>query len=166
MPRATASRLRRAILSAALALAAAAALPGGAAAQSVEFRGFSYVSDFNAACVADGWTGTPSFYVRYRPFGLGSNTDSRLAFFDRFYASGYRLADRRFDRTWRDVDAGQVGSSLWAYDAGTSQVRVTTHAPATLTDSTPQIRLVGQIRGWGGVPGCTARFEATVMRHR
>lgn len=166
MSNARASRIRRALGAAALALAAAAVPPAAATAQTVEFRGFGYVYGFNAACEADGWVGTPNMLVRYRPYGLGSNGGSHLAFFERFYASAYRLDGRRFDRTWRDVEAGQVGSLVWVYDEGTSQARVTTHAPATLTATTPQIRLVGQIRGWGGVPGCIASFEATVIRQR
>lgn len=161
-----AARSRPALATLALALALAAGLAHPAAAQDVEFRGFGYVYGFNAPCTADGWAGTPGMNVRYRPHGLGSNDDSRLVFFDRHFAAAFRLYDGRFDRNWRDVEAGQIGSSLWEYDEGATQLRVTTQIPPSPTATTPQIRLVGQIRGWGGVPGCIASFEVTAILRR
>ncbi len=148
----------------ALALAAGLALP--AASQTVDFRGFGYVYGFNDPCLTDGWNGTPAMNVRYRPYGLGSNDDSRLAFFDATFAAAFEREGGPFARSWSDVEAGQIGSALWEYDEGTTALRLTTQIPPNPTATTPQIRLVGQIRGWGGLPGCIANFEATVIRKR
>lgn len=148
-------------------ISAGVGFSSSAQAQTVEWRGFAYLSDFSAACAANGWQGTPQMYVRFRPSGLGSNgNSSRLSFFDRFYAFGFYLDGQRFDRTWRNVFAGGVGSSPFNWPDGT-QIRVQTQTPSNnnLRATTPQVRLVGQIRNFE-VQNCTVSFEATVLLRR
>ncbi len=159
---------RTAAALAGLFLIAAAALPGAARAQTVEWRGFAYLHSFTAPCEANGWSGTPQMGVRFRPSGLGTNGDSsRLAFFDRFYAMGFYLDDSRFDRTWRTVDGGSIGSSVWNWQ-GTPQIRVTTQTPnnTNLRATTPTVRLVGQVRNFEEIAGCTVSFDATLLLRR
>ena len=62
-----------------------------AMAQRVDFRGFGYLFDFSDSCLEYDWSGIRPVTVRYRPAGVGDNgSATQLAFFDEFFALGYR----------------------------------------------------------------------------
>lgn len=158
--------IRRTMAAAALSMSTFFIAAPAGAQEIVEFRGFGYLQNFTAGCADTGWVGTPQFNVRYRPSGVGSNgPSSRLSFFDRFYAFSLRLQDGRFNRTWQQVDAGGTGSTTFQWENPAS-VRVTRHAPSSIGATTPQVRLVGQIRNFDGVVGCNVTFEATLLARR
>ncbi|MCB1397573.1 MAG: hypothetical protein H6898_15650 [Rhodobacter sp.] len=144
-------------------LIAGAALPGAVSAQTVEWRGFAYLSDFSQNC--GGWAGTAQVNARFRPSGIGSNGDSsRLSFFDRFYAMNFFLGSGRFTRSFQQVDAGGLGSGIYHWPVET-RVRVTRQTPnnTALRATTPQVLLVGQVRGMEDYPDCTFSFRATLL---
>ena len=150
-----------------LTLLLSAALPSAAQAQRVEWRGFAYLYDFTAACAANGWVGRAQSNVRFRPSGLGSNGEiSRLAFFDTFYAFGLALPGRRFDGRWRAVQADAIGSGAFPWPDVQMRIRSQSPNNNNLSETSPQVRIVGQIRNFDEVAGCTATFDATMILRR
>jgi hypothetical protein len=137
----------------------------GADAQTVEWRGIIYLSNFTTACVQDGWAGNIQGTVRYRPSGLGSNgTSTRLSLFLNFYAINFTQESGRFVSNWRNVRSTVLASIGRPVD--NSRVRVTTHIPnnANISGNSPQVRLVGDFRNFDGIPGCDVSFEASMLR--
>ncbi len=138
-----------------------------ASAQLVEWRGIAYVTNFTSACSERGWSGNPQFNIRFRPSGLGENgTWSGLSFFNPWYAFGFYQPTGRFDRTWRAVDAGATGNTNYTWE--NVRIRILTQSPnnTALRATTPQVRMIGEIRGFETMPDCTASFEATMMLRR
>lgn len=146
----------------------ATALPNAAQAQRVDWRGTAYLDSFTAACAVNGWTTPQLRSVRFRPQGLPSGGNwSGIAFYDQFSAFALYLQGARFGRTWADVAAGDIAVAPHDWGAGV-QIRVTRQTPnnANLDETTPVVRMVGQIRNFDGIAHCTASFDATMLLRR
>jgi hypothetical protein len=147
-------------------LAIAAGLIFGVAASSataaqVEFRGGFCLTAVNAACAAEGW-GIGCSATRYSPRRLGDNGErTRLSYFNTFFAENYTLETGNLvGNTFRTVAGTSVGRSGSQF---TSQMRITEQdpSPADISDTSPFVTLVGNIRDFDGIPGCNVTFKAS-----
>lgn len=153
----------RLALCATLCLVAAPMSVRSADAQVAEWRGFGYVGNFTANCAPD-WGGTWQVNARYRPANLGSNgPNTRLSFFSPFYAMNFTREGGRFTPTYRNIQSAGLGASGRVIEG--SRIQVTTMVPnnANLNPNSPTVRLVGDIRNFDGIQGCTASFEVTML---
>lgn len=127
------------------------------------------MNGFSQACQPNNWFPQDVLFgnARFRPSNLGTNgPNSQLSIHFPVYAYNFTLDGGRFDRTARIVTLTAVDSGGWTY--GQTRVRVTTQVPNNnnLSETSPQIRLVGEIRNFEDITGCSVSFEAILMRGR
>lgn len=164
------SSLRTAALAFFLALSTLAGTQ--AHAQRVEFRGTAQFYNFTAPCASIGWTGANLFNVRYRPGNVGTNGPaSGMNFYDRYYAFYFLRFNGQFERVWRTLDepygeAGSIGGIPTNWDSPAMQLRIVTQTPATITPTTTSVQILGLVRNFDGVTGCSAWFDATMLVRR
>lgn len=142
-------------------------LAAPAIAQTVEFRGGGYVSDFSPACREFGYTPNDRIFMtaRLRPSGVGSNGPStRLSTYTQFGAYFYGKPDGAFTRQFEPVIAATIFSVPSVFESGEVELRVTTQAPRNLDDSSQTVRLVGIVRGFEGLANCRVNFDFSMVR--
>ena len=133
-------------------------------AQTVEFRGGGFFS-FSTQCQAEGWSGTTYASARYRPPKVGSNDQSTRfsVFFPLFYATSFVLPTGNLTATYKAVEGGGLGSTLWIYPTK-PKMRVTLRSPSAVNASTEAVRLKGQINGFDNVKNCVVDFDVNLTR--
>jgi hypothetical protein len=62
--------------------------------------------------------------------------------------------------TFKTVTVTHMGALVQQY---TAQARITSHSPATITTTTENVILTGQISNWGDIPGCTVTFDVALV---
>lgn len=151
--------IRGAILAAGLI-----AVGGNAASAETVFHGSIKITAVSAQCqdVNVGDQATSSFH----PNIAGNNTFTGLSFVHSYSAIGYGLGNVPFDATFRNATSGGVG---WGdvYNWTGSQIRKTFQSPATITNTTLQVLLRGQIKKHDNDPGgalCIATFIASYVK--
>lgn len=99
--------------------------------------------------------------ARFRPSDLGTNGSySNLTVFYSTYALGFRVLGR-FTSAYKTVDAQDIGSGMGTWQP---KVRFVTQVPATLTATTKQLVVTGQIQGFDYTPTCTVNFSMVLQR--
>lgn len=151
--------LRRA---AAAALATACVTAGSStSAQQVDFYGTGVITYFSTAC--GGWRAPAIVKVRYRPGGVGGNgPDGRMSFFFSTFAAGFRVRGSGIDGTFREAEAGYVGSSAFGDDP--VRIRAIRQQPANIRPGTPALTKRFRILDYDDRPGCNLTLEARLLR--
>lgn len=151
-------------LASGLAVLMATAATGNA--QKVEFRGGAYLSDFSEACADLDWPvdGYQYANVRYRPPKLGDNGPStRLAFHFNFWSTSFALEKGKLGKKFKKVIAGGTGSSTYPYPFN-PRLRITSLSPGKITESTTEVVIAGQIRGFDEADDCDVSFRASMTK--
>jgi hypothetical protein len=65
-----------------------------------------------------------------------------------------------FGTTFQTVTATHMGGLVQQY---TAQARITRHSPATITTTTENVILVGQISNFDNIPGCVVTFDVALV---
>lgn len=133
-----------------------------AAAQTVEFRGGFCITNVTAQCAADGVEVGDCLLLRYSPPNLGTNgVKTEFTVLSQTFGDNYSLASGSLlGNTFKAVDlthAGRTGSK------STSTMRITSQAP-TLSATSPNVRLSGNITDYAGTAGCTVAFSAAAAK--
>jgi hypothetical protein len=147
----------------------------GAAAQTVEWRnGTAVVTAASAACTANGTNVGDTYNARYRHPNLGDNgNQARLTIVGRRSAHIFgKNVD--FIKTFQTADfAGFIGGGLVTQNSAPPagpyqpQIRMTKRTPGTITETTPNIYMTFQIKGFfvnTGVTNCNIDLEVSVLR--
>lgn len=102
---------------------------------------------------------------QFHPRLVGGNANfSGLTVVHNFGAAGYQLDSQNFPNALVQVKAGGVGWSFYDFQFP-AFVRVISQTPASLTSTTPAVRLVGKIRNpWGDQANCIVDFNANYVR--
>lgn len=152
-------RLRRTI---AASLATVCVAAGStASAQQVNFFGTGVITYFSEDC--GGWRAPAIVKVRYRPGGVGSNgPDARMSFFFPTFAAGFRVRGSGIDETFRQAEAGYVGSS--AFGDRPVRIRAILQQPANIRPATPALTKRFRILGFDDRDGCNVTLEARLLR--
>ena len=130
-----------------------------ASAATVEFRGGGFLTNPTPECIADGWGQSNYENVRFRPPNLGDNgPQTRLAIHSLFSAESYVLASGNLNANFKNVQGGGTFAATGLY-GNQAKVRVTFKQPATITATTKDIIIAGQIQTIGDVAGCQMDFR-------
>ena len=129
-----------------------------ASAQTVEFRGTVIITSLNQACIDEGWVLGDIATSRFRPGGVGGNSDTRLSYFFTYFAENYFYDGAYQDLigVFTDVSGTGVDSRGFHFDA---QLRITTVQPGTINADTKYVRMFGRIKDFDGWPGCNINFR-------
>ncbi|MEQ9260948.1 MAG: hypothetical protein RIG84_17820 [Roseovarius sp.] len=141
-------------------------LATGAQAQTVEFRGGGVLVSQSNICDQYNWgrAGEHTYAnFRFRPAGVGDNSpDERLTVFFNYYAMSLGVSGK-LNKVFKNAQSVYIGSI--AYEAQTTaRVKVTSRQPATISGTTDWVRLVGEIRNFDDLQGCTMTFEASLFK--
>jgi hypothetical protein len=141
------------------------ALAAPAAAQTTEFRGGGFVSDFTAPCATDGWGPPNQIVARMRPAGQpGNPANSSILnlFFDSFtmhFAFPSAAAG-----TWvTTTGAASIGGGFTVQTSPQPQIRLL-DPPAGTTFTTDERHVVAEILHFGAVQNCQARVNLWLFR--
>jgi hypothetical protein len=146
-------------------LAAAMLVATISAARAVtEWRGGTIFLTIAPQCAQEGFIKGDYFNTRYRHANVGgANDETRMVFLQRFSGMGI-TAEGVIGKEFVDVQAGYVGSNVYFDDLGV-KVRFTQVTPAKIDKTTPAIVIEGDIKTFGGIPGCDVRFRSTLGLH-
>lgn len=154
----------RPLIASALAATVLFGATESAKADYVEWRGFVAVQGTDAACQGTPWAGTQTGQVRFVPSGLGTNgARSRLNLFFQALAVNVSVQGR-FDRRNRLAESTSIGAGARSFT--TTRLRLTQQALSNtfLSETTEQIRFLGQITNVEDLTGCNPTFEMTMVR--
>ena len=124
----------------------------GASAETV-FSGIIRVTAATPQCEFFNEEGGRTFTSRFHPRIAGNADFTGLSFIQPLYAIGYSLEGASFTNAFQVVRSGGVGwGETYTYTPG-SAIKITSMTPPTLTASTPQVLLRGQVRRPEDDPG-------------
>lgn len=147
--------------SALLASAVLLALAVPASAQTVQWRGGTFITGITPGCTPD-WAVGDYFNTRYRHPGIGGSTQVGFSFLQPFNAQNFSV-NPPVNATFKSVAfAGIVGGGMSFYPTATTKLRITSQVPTTITAATQSIVFTGQVQGFGGLAACTVTFRSTV----
>lgn len=142
----------------------AAGVVSSASAANIGFRGGGFLSNPTQACIDNGWGQVNYVSARYRPPNVGANgPQTFLAVHDQFSAQSYVLASGKLTSKFKNVQGGATffGTALFINQA---KVKVTFLQPETITASTQDVIIAGQIQGVSDLPGCKFDFRFSLTR--
>jgi len=141
---------------AALMLSAAPAL-----AQSTEFRGGGFLSDFTQQCATDGWTGTVQVVARMRPAGLSGNSPTLniLNLFIGNYALHMRYPTAAVGTASTADQWAGIGGGFGVNGTPMPQVRLIASPAGTVFNAATERHMLAEILNFAGVANCTARLN-------
>ena len=125
----------------------------------VTWRGAMCVTDVAAACPAGDWE-IACYNMAYRPPNLSDNgAATHFAFGDGGFRYGLDLASGNLvGTTYRGVT--QTAVTTFGGQAPNVSLRFTSQKPATLTETTKSVEIVGNIKNIDGNIGCNLGFRA------
>jgi hypothetical protein len=154
------SRIRKIAFSCAL-LAGSTSI---AAAQSTEYQGAGFLTDF-VGC--SDWSGISQIYARFRPAGQpGNQSYNAFNMFSRTFAFGYRFNPDPPLNEWFDVTAvGTVGGDF-GFNSNPEprpQIRLLATPPFT-TGTDREMHVIFEVRNFSYQQGCRARGNFLLYR--
>lgn len=153
---------RSAALAAALGMMTLAA---PAAAQTTEFRGGGFVSDFTAPCATDGWGPPNQIVARMRPAGEPGNAanSSILNFFFDSFTMHFAFPTAAAGTWVTTTSAASIGGGFGVQTSPQPQVRVLT-PPVGTTFTADERHVLAEILHFGGIQDCQARVNLWLYR--
>jgi hypothetical protein len=154
------------------AILAAGLLAVGATAASAEtvFQGIYKITAVTAGCIGFPNTGITATAAWHPLFAGQGDQSEGISIYNQFGGNGYTLLNHVWDTTFRIARSGGLGwgGPFFRPTAEWAQVRLTFRSPATTTNTTPRVVLIGQIkRPLGNANGglnCVATFEADLFK--
>lgn len=145
-----------------IASAVILAATSAASAQTVQWRGGTFITAVTPGCGTD-WSVGDYLNTRYRHPNLGGNGNfTGLSMFSNFYASTYAVAGPLGTAFKTTENAGQIGGGVSFFNNATTKMRFASRVPTAVTATTQSIVINGQIAGFGGLPTCTVTFRSTL----
>lgn len=154
------------LLAPCLFASAVAAFP--VAAQTVEFQGGGFLTDFTEACGSEGWTGTVQVVARMRPAeGQGAGaTETTLNLFVNTYAMHFRFPQQPFGAG--DLATATaftaIGGGFVSNPAAMPRLRALQAPDGTVQSGTDEAHLVFEVQDFSNTAGCT--FRGNLWLHR
>lgn len=132
------------------------------AAAKLTWRGNMCITAISAACPAGDWVLT-CYDLAFRPPNVSDNgTQTLFAFGDTRFRYGLRLASGSLvGTTYKAVT--QTSITTFAFSPPNTTMRFTTQTPATITATTPNIYMVGNMNNVDGTPNCNLAFRASAV---
>lgn len=154
----------KSLISALLVAVGGLLLASPASAATVEWRGGGYLTSASQACLDDGYLPTEYVSVRFRPRGLGDNgPNTKISFFHPlFFATSYVRMNGNFAKSFKPVVSGGVGGGPYVIDKGAKLKATMT--PSSVKAGTQTVRIVGEIRYYGGTVGCNMTFDVNLTK--
>lgn len=134
-------------------------------AQTVEFRGGGFLSDFNDDCAPFFGPGNRVYVeTRYRPRNLGANGDESLIAFSNsfFWQASFSLDGAEFSEEWQRAEGFHGGIATFRTRPA-PVLRFRQQEPAVLTNASEDVYIVGQVRNFM-LPGCRATYRLALIR--
>jgi hypothetical protein len=143
-----------------IGLAMALGFSMSAHAATVEFTGSFIITAVSAGCAGEWFVGDEGL-ARFTPRNLGDNgSNTRFSVFFRTFAFNHTLGSN-LTSTFKVVNGTQIGRGASTF---TSEMRVTSQSPSTITATTNFVTLVGQVKDLTDVTGCTVTFRSGLAR--
>ena len=135
-----------------------------ASAQTVEYGGAFQIIKLSNPCLQF-FSLNDLTSGRFYPGGVGDNQFTGISyFFDNRFGEGYNYegpyTDLMSDK-FTNVSAGGVWVRNYSFDA---KLRLINVQPKVIKAGTPFVRVLGAIRNFDGVSGCSITFRATYTK--
>lgn len=153
-------------LASALALAACASV--AQATPVGEFDGTLYVTSASSACP---WLLHGKMHMTYSPPGIGSNGPGTNFTLENLFGASVNINTSHYALASGSI----VGTNLVSMDGTgvnqgsgwnfTSTARISSQTPATISNTTHNLTLIGDIKSVYGTSGCDVKFDATLYSY-
>jgi hypothetical protein len=148
-----------------IAIACLLMLAAGAEAEaSLKMRGTMVVTAVSAVCIDNDVVRAGQIYsFRYRPPNVGGNgPNTSISILAPFEAMNFNLpTGSLIGTTYQTVNVTGIFSGAGTWTAG---MRIPTHTPAVVSDSTTMVTMRGNILDFAGEVGCTVTFAADAYK--
>ena len=132
---------------------------GNAEAARHRFWGGLVVTAASAICAGEV---NQKFAVRFRPAGLGDGTSSTITLFRHDSARHFQV-NGLFNSTLKTATSTDVFDYVSPADIPAS-IKFSAQSPASITTTTLNIVVTGQIQGWDSLPTCTLTFRMVLTK--